>query len=185
MAKDGTARGGARAGSGKKRKALADKILDGQKTATLTPPELPVESEIKGEDMPSVSEYMKAEQKVGIPLKAEQVFKMTWDFLCRCGCETKVGRNVIEHYSMNYARWIQCEEAISKYGLVAKHPTTGGAMASPYVQMSREYSKQANVTWFHISQIIRENSEVYVDTARQQTSTMELLLTHNPRQKQA
>lgn len=185
MAKDGTARGGARSGSGKKRKALADKILDGQKTATLPLPELNVEDNLQGSDMPPVSEYMKAEQHVGIPLKAEQVFKLTWEFLCRCGCENKVGKNVIEHYAMNYARWIQCEEAISKYGLLAKHPTTGGAMTSPYVQMSREYSKQSNVTWFQISQIIRENSEVYVDTSRQQADTMEFLLTHNPRQKKA
>ena len=126
--------------------------------------------------MPPVSEYLEAEQHNGIPIKAKMVFKRTWKFLVLCGCEKKVSRNLIEHYSMNYARWIQCEEAISKFGLLAKHPTTGGAMASPYVQMSREYSKQANVTWFHISQIIRENSEVFVDTARQQTDTMELLL---------
>ena len=81
MAKDGTARGGARSGSGRKSKALADKILDGQRTATLPLPELKAEDNIHGEDMPPVSEYMKAEQHVGIPLKAEQVFKMTWEFL--------------------------------------------------------------------------------------------------------
>lgn len=185
MAKDGTARGGARAGSGKRRKALADKILDGQKAASLPQPELETEDNLQGENMPSVSAYMEAEQHNGIPLKAKEVFRITWDFLYKCGCENKVGRNVIEHYAMNYARWIQCEEAISMFGLLAKHPTTGGAMTSPYVQMSREYSKQANVTWFHISQIIRENSEVFVDTDRQQASTMELLLTHNPRAKQA
>lgn len=176
MAKDGTARGGARAGSGKKKKALSEKIMDGQAVKSLSVPELDVSDELKGVDMPPVSEYLEAEQHNGIPIKAKMVFERTWKFLVSCGCERKVSRNLIEHYSMNYARWIQCEEAISQFGLLAKHPTTGGAMTSPYVQMSREYSKQANVTWFHISQIIRENSEVFVDTARQQTDTMELLL---------
>lgn len=181
MAKDGTARGGARVGSGKKRKPLADKILDGQ--AQMSVPALEVKDNIVGVDMPPVSEYMKAEQQNGIPIKAEKVFQRTWGFLVFCGCETKVSRNLIEQYSMNYARWIQCEEAISKYGLLAKHPTTGGAMASPYVQMSREYSKQANALWYQIAQVVRENSETYVDTSRQQTDLMESLLFNNPNRK--
>lgn len=174
MAKDGTARGGSRSGSGRKSKALSQKILDGQ--AKMSVPELDVEQNLSGVDMPPVSEYLAAEQHNGIPLKAKMVYEITWKFLVSCGCERKVSKNILEQYAMNYARWIQCEEAISQFGLLAKHPTTGGAMASPYVQMSREYSKQANATWYQISQIVKENSEVFVDTQRQQTDTMELLL---------
>ena len=33
---------------------------------------------------------------------------------------------------MSVSRWIQCEEAISEFGMLAKHPTTGNAIASPY-----------------------------------------------------
>ena len=185
MAKDGTARGGARPGAGKKRKALADKILEGKAAASVDIPELKVENDLHGIDMPPVSEYLKAQQKNGIPIKAKEVFERTWIFLTTCGCELKVSKNLIEHYSMNYARWIQCEEAISQFGLIAKHPTTGGAMASPYVQMSREYSKQANAIWYQISQIIRENSEVFVDTQRVQNDTMEALLLNRPKGKGA
>ena len=185
MAKDGTARGGARPGAGKKRKALAEKILEGKATASIDVPELKVENDLHGIDMPPVSEYMEAQQHNGIPIKAKEVFQRTWLFLTTCGCELKVSKNLLEHYSMNYARWIQCEEAISQYGLLAKHPTTGGAMASPYVQMSREYSKQANQIWYQISQIIRENSEVYVDTQRVKNDTMEALLLNGRKGKGA
>ena len=33
---------------------------------------------------------------------------------------------------MAISRWIQCEECITKYGFLAKHPTTGNAIPSPY-----------------------------------------------------
>ncbi len=38
-------------------------------------------------------------------------------------------------------RWIQCEECITEYGFLAKHPTTGNAIPSPYVSMSQSFSK--------------------------------------------
>ncbi|MBR1529339.1 MAG: hypothetical protein IJ642_08580 [Oscillospiraceae bacterium] len=44
---------------------------------------------------------------------------------------------------MSVARWIQCEKALSASGFLARHPTTSGTIASPYVQMS---------------QIVKENS---------------------------
>ena len=67
---------------------------------------------------------------------------------------------LIEQYAMSVSRWIQCEEAISEYGFLAKHPTTGNAIASPYVSMSRDYMKQVNSTWFAIYQIVKENCSV-------------------------
>ena len=51
---------------------------------------------------------------------------------------------------MAISRWIQCEECITEYGFLAKHPTTGNAIPSPYVSMSQSFSKQANNLWFQI-----------------------------------
>ena len=51
-------------------------------------------------------------------------------------------------YAQAFARYIQCEEAISTYGLLGKHPTTGGAIASPFVSMSQSFQKQANLIWY-------------------------------------
>lgn len=31
----------------------------------------------------------------------------------------------MRNYAMSVSRWIQCEHAISEYGFLAKHPTTG------------------------------------------------------------
>ena len=39
---------------------------------------------------------------------------------------------LIEAYAQAFARYIQCEEAISKFGLLGKHPTTGAAIASQF-----------------------------------------------------
>ena len=58
---------------------------------------------------------------------------------------------------MSEARWAQWEEAISEYGMLAKHPTTKNAIASPYVSMSQQYMKQVNQIWYQIFQIVKEN----------------------------
>ena len=76
---------------------------------------------------------------------------------------------------MSVARWLQCEQAISEYGFLAKHPTTGAACASPYVQMSQQYMRQINSVWYQIFQVVKENcSEEFMGTP--QDDMMELLL---------
>ena len=70
MAKDGTARGGARPGSGPKRKALTEKISAGKTAAVIDLPDAP---NLEGVDMPPVKKYMKAKQKNGTNLCAEEV----------------------------------------------------------------------------------------------------------------
>ena len=47
-------------------------------------------------------------------------------------------------YLLRRARQIQCERCISEYGFLAKHPTTGNAIASPYVSMLQQFTKQVN-----------------------------------------
>lgn len=60
MARDGTARGGARVGAGRKPKALTDKINNGMSATVL---ELPEPSSIEGADIPPIKEYLRAKQK--------------------------------------------------------------------------------------------------------------------------
>lgn len=177
MAKDGTARGGQRTGSGRKSKALADKILEGQRARIFTPTDLDT-GDLEGEKMPDVRAYLKEKQHNGIELEAEQIYSATWKFLVRMGVEKKINLQILELYAMNTARWIQCERAISQYGLLAKHPTTGGATVSPYVHMSHEYSKQSNAAWYQIAQVVKENSEVSFNSNQAQNDLMEQLLTH-------
>ena len=173
MAKDGTARGGARVGAGRKPKALADKITDGTaKGAAVLPPP----AEFEGVDVPPVKEYLKARQKNGRDLCAEEVYRDTFAWLKARNCEKLVNNQLIEQYAMSVSRWIQCEECISEYGFLAKHPTTGNAIASPYVAMSQTYMKQVNQVWYQIYQIVKENCAVEYGGASPQDDLMERLL---------
>jgi len=174
MAKDGTNRGGPRPGTGPKKKALIDKITDGTADGEKI---LPQPADIEGYDIPPVKDYLKAKQKSGKDLCAEDVFIATYKWLKNCGCEKLVTLQQIEQYAMSVSRWIQCEEAISEFGFLAKHPTTGNAIASPFVAMSRDYMKQVNATWFAIHQIVKENCSVDYGGATPHDDLMERLLT--------
>ena len=71
MAKDGTARGGQRVGAGRKSKALTDKIADGRLNGAQV---LPEPAEMEGTDVPPVKDYLKAAQKNGKDLCAEDIY---------------------------------------------------------------------------------------------------------------
>jgi len=173
MAKDGTRRGGARLGSGKKRAALLDKINKGQQAEII---DLPTPPDLVGEDMPPVKEFMTQLQHDGSSLCAEEVYTDTWNWLKNRGCEKLVNIQLVQQYAMSVGRWIQTEEAISKYGMLAKHPTSGNPIASPYVSMSQNYMKQTNQIWFQIYQIVRENCSTEWGGASPQDDVMDRLL---------
>ena len=168
MAKDGTQRGGRRVRSGEKPRPLADKMLTGKAAKVLEAPALPYEmtlepealngvADLYGEDMPSPSEYLSARQRDGKPLGADELFAETWQWLKERRCEKFVNPRLLEAYAQAFSRYIQCEDAISAYGLLGKHPTTGGAITSPFVQMSQSFQKQANLLWYEIFDIVKQN----------------------------
>lgn len=186
MAKDGTYRGGRRARAGDKPEALADKIAGGKPARILEIPDihpesileaedLEVDSKYIGEDMPEPSAYLSTRQKDGKPLGADALFIETWKWLKNRGCEKFVNPRLIEAYAQAFTRYIQCEEAISTYGLLGKHPTTGGATTSPFVQMSQSFQKQANLLWYEIFDIVKQNcTTAYIGNP--QDDIMEALL---------
>lgn len=168
MAKDGTNRGGRRVRAGDKPLPLADKITRGNRAKILEPADLKPGSlldaedldsgpDLTGSDTPAPSEYLSARQKDGKPLGADLLYKETWHWLKDRGCERFINPRLIEAYAQAFTRYIQCEEAISLYGLLGKHPTTGGAIASPFVQMSQSFQKQANLLWYEIFDIVKQN----------------------------
>ena len=186
MARDGTNRGGRRVRAGDKPAPAAEKIQKGQQVQilnndipTLSPTELeavdlPEGAVMNGVDMPKPSDYLSARLKNGIPLGADEIYKETWLWLKERNCEKLVNPRLIEAYAQAFARYIQCEEATSTYGLLGKHPTTGGVITSPFVQMSQQYQKSANLIWYEIYDIVKQNcTEVFEDNPN---DTMELLL---------
>ncbi len=178
MAKDGTNRGGVRAGAGAKRKPLADKIADGNPGKhPLTVMEFKNAPDLRGQDMPEPKEMLSAIQKDGKTLPAADIYKSVWQWLADRGCAHLVPPDTIERYAMSAARWIQCEEAITEYGFLAKHPTTGNAIASPYVTMANSFKCQTRADWAEIFQIVKENCAAGYSGDNPQDDLMERLLT--------
>jgi hypothetical protein len=178
MAKDGTNRGGARIGSGQKKKALADKLLDGNPgRRKLTVIDFTDTTSLEGLVMPPPREYLTATQKNGRELLAIEVYEKTWNWLNERGCAHLVPAQLIEQYAMSVSRWVQCEECITEFGFLAKHPTTGNAIPSPYVSMSQSFMKQVNNIWYQIYQVVRENCASDYKGATPHDDVMEKLLT--------
>lgn len=178
MAKDGTIRGGARVGAGAKKKPLADKIMEGNPGGRkLTVIEFNNTADLKGLSMPEPNKMLEAIQKDGKALIAGEIFKNTWQWLNERNCAALVSPQLLERYAMSVARWIQCEEAVTEYGFLAKHPTTGNAIQSPYVAMGQNYMSQTNRLWMEIFQIVKENSVGEYSGANPQDDVMERLLT--------
>lgn len=178
MAKDGTMRGGARVAAGRKPKALKDKIDNGNPgRRNLTVLDFTnTAADLEGRDMPPPREYLAAKQKNGKDLIAADVYRETWHWLADRGCAKLVPQQLIEQYAMAISRWIQCEESITEFGFLAKHPTTGSAIPSPYVAMSQSFGKIANNLWFQIYQVVKENCTTDYKGATPHDDMMERLL---------
>ena len=129
MDKDGTNRGGhPRAGA--KPDALNDKLAKGAPASRLhdsleeafdfTGCDVGEGPVLAGEVMPEPSEYLSEVQRDGKPLGADLVYRETWQRLDQRGCSQFVAHRLIEAYVQAFARYVQCEQAISKLGLLGK-----------------------------------------------------------------
>ena len=177
MAKDGTNRGGSRVGAGAKKKALSDKIAEGNLGGRkLTVMEFSDTADLEGLEMPEPNKMLEAIQKDGKALVASEIYKATWRWLNERSCAALISPQLLERYAMSVARWIQCEEAITEYGFLAKHPTTGNAIQSPYVAMGQNYMSQTNRLWLEIFQIVKENCTGDYKGENPQDDVMERLL---------
>ena len=161
----------------RRKKALSDKLVEGNPgKRKLTVMEFTDTADLQGETMPPPRDYLAARQKNGKELLAVEVYERTWTWLHERGCAHLIPAQILEQYAMAISRWIQCEECITEYGFLAKHPTTGNAIPSPYVSMSQSFSKQANNLWFQIYQVVRENCSTEYKGATPHDDMMERLL---------
>ena len=167
-------RGGKRPGAGRKPKSNLEKAQNGNPGGRkLTMLDIP---DVEGIQMPKPNELLSAKQRDGTELRAKQIYEDTWNWLNSIGCAGYVSPQTIESYAMCVARWLQCEEMTNELGFLSKHPTTGNAIASPYVAMSQQYMKQVNQVWYQIYQIVKENCSVEWQGATPQDDVMERLL---------
>jgi hypothetical protein len=170
--------GGPRIGAGKKSRPLYDKILDGNPgKRPLTVVEFPDAADLTGQGMPPPREFLDKAQSSGKKTLAVEIYETTWQWLHERRCSSLVPAQLIEQYAQCCARWIQCEEAITEFGFLARHPTTGNAIQSPYVAMSQSFMKQCGNLWFQIYQTVKENNAADYKGATPHDDTMERLLT--------
>ena len=157
MAKDGTCRGGARIGAGRKKKSLDEKILEGKaEAAAVEMPSVPAEPP---------KEYLTAEQKGGGKLYAETIYREIMNWMTAHGCADVIPAQISANYAMLIARHIQAEEKLSAQSLTMKNPKTGGTVISPFVKMSLDYLKHSNQIWLQIYSAVREKAADSVGNA--------------------
>ena len=171
MAKDGTNRGGARVGAGRKKKPLAEKIQDGQKAIALA---MPINDNLDGAEIKGIKEFLSEEQRTG-DLYGREIWDQMVSWLRERNCAHLISPHLLEQYTMAMARWIQLERINSEMGFLSKHPTTGAAITSPFVTMAQGYLKQANILFQQIFSIVSENCREPV-TGNPQDDIMEKLL---------
>ena len=100
MAKDGTNRGGARVGAGRKPKPLAEKIQEGQRAVALA---LPEEDTFDGPEIEDIKAFLSEEQRIGT-LYGKEIFEQMASWLQKRGCAHLVSPHLLEQYSMAMAR---------------------------------------------------------------------------------
>ena len=164
-------RGGARAGAGRKKTSVKDKLKNG--SSNLKVLDIP---EIEGVTMPKPHDFLSAEQRDGSTLQAGDIYTETWQWLRKTGCADKVSPQLLERYAMASARWIQCEEMTSKLGFLSKHPTTNKPIPSPFINIGINYMNQAVRLWNEIFQIVKENCTTDYENTTPQNDLMERLL---------
>lgn len=123
--------------------------------------------ELQAVEMPPVKEYLTAVQRDGSELCADDVYRHTIDWLKQKGCENAVSAQIVEQYAMSVARWVHLEQMISKYGYIAKHPTTGAPMQSPYVTMAQGYLKQSSAIRAEILSLVKDAHPAMTTTVRE------------------
>lgn len=144
---------------GRPKKPIAEKISEGNlgKRPLTVIDFKDSAADLEGQMMPDPPDYLSAMQKDGSVLGAAEIYKKVWKWLAERGCASIVSPELIERYAMSTARWIQCEAVTSELGFLAKHPTTGQAIQSPYVSIANTYMNQATKQWGEIFQLVREN----------------------------
>lgn len=148
MAKDGTRRGGARPGAGRKKKQKPE------------PPEKILQAGAPSADVrksfPQFNRILYDAQGGHALTGAEDVYYSVYAFARDNGAEKRLPKELVELFAVTYCRWTQAEAEISANGFISPHPTTGADCKSPLVEVSNAYSKQAQNYWYSIWTIVKD-----------------------------
>lgn len=168
--------GGKRAGAGRKKKEVTAKVLEGQAT-TLDLPQLTVNSDLSGTEMPKPNEYLTKEtRQVSTANRGKEIYERLWNWLKERDCHLLVNPESLQQYALSLSRCEQAENAIHDYGFLAKHPTTQLPCESPYVRIAQKYQKQAQGQWSAIEVNISERLRYFVDKNAVSSDPLDIIL---------
>ena len=157
--------GGARAGAGRKKRPLTDKILEGN----------PGKREIKTVQFPKTNNHLEnhdsrnqveydarhapdflaqngLECGDNVP-SAKKIYTLLMAFIKSSGCERLISTNLVEDFAHLRRSYLECEYMNRTRGRIAN------GKRSPYVTMAVDYNKQALAIYDRIWNIIAQNSE--------------------------
>lgn len=157
--------GGARPGAGRPKKAVTQKILDGN----------PSRRPIEVLSFDTVGFELPQEPPTYLSAKAKEIYRTVYSWLKSIGCTTGILPYNLEEYAFCKARWLECEDMNTKHGLLVKDPN-GKAMPSPFVSMAQQYLKQTNEVWSKIYVVVRESKLSKWDDKNPNDDIMEKLL---------
>lgn len=149
--------GGARANCGRRGKSKQQKELEGELPINNENQVEAVENTISDVMLPKVQDYMKVDQRTGKPLGADLILNDVVSWLKKIRCLGLVNPMLVEQYAMDRARWIQCQNALSEFGLIIKKQSNGNTVPTPFYTMLSGFEKSMNNSFYMINQVVRDN----------------------------
>ncbi len=160
--------GGRRAGAGRPKKAVTQKILEGN------PGKRPIEVVTFNQD----GMELPSEPPAYLSAEAKKIYKTVYQWLVSVGCTKGILPYNLEEYAFCKARWLECEDMNTKHGLLVKDQN-GKPMPSPFVAMAQQYMRQTNEVWAKIYFVVRETKLSKWDENTPNDDVMEKLLGGN------
>jgi hypothetical protein len=177
VAKDGTNRGGARAGAGRKSKPLADKILEGnpgkRPIKIVDFSDAPKAERPPNKSPPTAPEFLKfaAKETASNYPTADVIYTQIATWLDGTGVAHLVSPTLIEDFALNRRSFFECEFMNRSAGRLYN------GKKSPYVEMAMNYANLMRAAWDRIWGIVKDNSEkIYNSKSAGGEDIMESLL---------
>ena len=149
-AKDGTNRGGARPGAGRKPKPLAEKIMEGKKGKVI-----PAPPDLETPDMPDVKEYLSDDQRMG-DFYAKEIYEETWRWLKDRHCDENVIRSLATVIQTSGER---------KINVAASKPAASWVEENGELTFGDATFDQTIVDAFKVSVAVKVSEELLADNA--------------------
>jgi len=151
--------GGARIGAGRKKKPLADKLLEGNpgkrrpKVLEFKGPERAVSTE--------PPEYLSEYTRNAVSPSIEEIYRETAEWLESTGCLRLVNSGLIAQYAMLKTRWLECERVAATTIMFKETRDDGTFILIPnqICDLGMRYLKAADAIWDKIWNVVAQNCE--------------------------